>query len=157
MNKRRKKTTMARDRRKTMLSSETPDFIGSRFEPFEFSDSFQWLDSNSFEYQSLHANNISVNAHKQTNKSEDVTLYLSELNRTLELENNQTSGWQKDLRCSIAYKNSFCIRNISTSTQHHPSLPGISIWLAFENYPLTPLFCKWHRDPISSATLRSEK
>lgn len=94
---------------------------------------------------------------KLSYKSVDSIPYLSSMNKTLNISNNQRSGWQKRIVCSIAYDNIFHITTVSTSPVYDTSRKTILIWLAFYDDPFHPFECKYHNEPLVDLELRREK
>lgn len=88
----------------------------------------------------------------------DSISHLNLLNQTLSVLNNQTSGWQKQVLCSVSYLNTLDCKRVSSSTTRHDStISCVLVWLAYKETIFYPLSCRVHSDPFTNVQIRTEK
>lgn len=84
--------------------------------------------------------------------------HLGRNNQTLSIRNQQPSGWQKHMACSLSYFNSLDLATVASSCIYHPiTVSKLLIWLAYEDALFSPVCCGLHIDPFAHVVLRPDK
>ena len=83
--------------------------------------------------------------------------YLTAKNQTLRFSNNQPSGWQKQLACTLTFTNKHGITTLSQPSVIVDSVSTLYLWLAYEEQPLYPLWCGSHRSPLDECKILPNK
>jgi hypothetical protein len=97
---------------------------------------------------------------KSTSRSQSffVSLPLNETNRVLSIANNQLSGWQKDVQCSISFVNRASIEQLHFDPDSKiDSNLAVFLWLAYNDAPYYRLECLQHGVPLHDGRIRQDK
>lgn len=84
-----------------------------------------------------------------------ITAFLRSENKGLICMNNQSSGWQRDVNCSITFANPNRIKTIILSDELAGG-PALFLWLCYEEEWKRPLHCTNHGCPIYEPSFKKQ-
>ena len=84
-----------------------------------------------------------------------ITAFLRSENKGLICMNNQSSGWQRDVNCSITFANPNRIKTIILSDELAGG-PALFLWLCYEEEWKRPLHCANHGCPIYEPSFKKQ-